>query len=257
MLDSANELKGYALQSLDGELGRAEEFLFDDEYWTIRYLVAETGDWIPDRQVLISPYAIRGVNREARHIAIDLSRQRILDSPPLASDEPVSRQYEESFYGYFQWPMYWGGGNMWGAYPNLTRDHGKSPTPEPAIKQWDAHLRSTKDSTGHHLQARDGELGHVHDFIVDDETWAIRYLVIDTRNWWPGKKVLIAPQWIDRVSWSESKVFVHLDRELIKEAPEYSSDTPITRDFETLLHAHYHQPGYWLKEQLVMARQHV
>ena len=257
MLDSANELKGYALQSLDGELGRAEEFLFDDEYWTIRYLVAETGDWIPDRQVLISPYAISGINREARHIAIDLSRQRILDSPPLSSDEPVSRQYEESFYGYFQWPMYWGGGNMWGAYPNLTRDHGKSPTPAPAIKQWDAHLRSTRDSTGHHLQARDGEIGHVHDFIVDDETWAIRYLVIDTRNWWPGKKVLIAPQWIDRVSWSESKVFVHLNRDMIKEAPEYSGDTPITRDFETLLHAHYQQPGYWLKEQLVLARQHV
>jgi len=259
MLDSANELKGYVLQSLDGEFGRAKEFLFDDEYWTVRYLVAETGDWIPDRQVLISPYAISGVDRDARHISIDLSKQRILDSPPLSSDEPVSRQYEESFYGYFQWPMYWGGGNMWGAYPNLRRDHGLSPapTPEPAIKQWDVHLRSTKDSTGHHLQARDGEIGHVQDFIVDDETWAIRYLVIDTRNWWPGKKVLIAPHWIDRVSWSESKVFVHLDRNLIKEAPAYTTDIPMSRDYETLLHAHYQQPGYWLKEQLVVARQHV
>ena len=256
MLDSANELNGYALKALDGELGRAKEFYFDDEYWTIRYLVAETGDWIPNRQVLLSPYAISGVNRDAHNISINLSKQRILDSPLISTDEPVSRQYEESYYAYFQWPMYWGGGNMWGAYPKLSHDDTPSAIPELGTKHWDAHLRSTKDVTGHHLQARDGEIGHVDDFIIDDETWAIRYLVIDTRNWWPGKKVLISPQWVDRVSWTDSKVFLSLSRELIKDAPEFTSELAITREYETMLHAHYQQPGYWLKEQLVATRNH-
>lgn len=256
MLDSANELNGYALKALDGELGRAKEFYFDDEYWTIRYLVAETGDWIPNRQVLLSPYAISGVNRDAHNISINLSKQRILDSPLISTDEPVSRQYEESYYAYFQWPMYWGGGNMWGAYPKLSHDDTPSAIHELGTKHWDAHLRSTKDVTGHHLQARDGEIGHVDDFIIDDETWAIRYLVIDTRNWWPGKKVLVSPQWIDRVSWTDSKVFVSLNRELIKDAPEFVNEMAITREYETMLHAHYQQPGYWLKEQLVATRNH-
>jgi len=99
--------------------------------------------------------------------------------------------------------------------------------------------------TGYHIQATDGAIGHVEDFILEEETWAIRYLVIDTRNWWPGKKILISPQWIDRVSWNESKVFVNLSGETIKQSPEYQEDVPLTRDDETRLHGHYHRPGYW------------
>jgi hypothetical protein len=102
--------------------------------------------------------------------------------------------------------------------------------------------------SGHYVQATDGEIGHVEDFIIDDETWAIRYLIIDTRNWWPGKKVLISPQWIERVSWNESKVFVDLSREVIKKSPEYPEEFLPTRDYETGLHRHYNRQGYWVNE---------
>jgi hypothetical protein len=95
------------------------------------------------------------------------------------------------------------------------------------------------------LTSPDGEIGHVDDFIIDDDAWAIRYLVIDTRNWWPGKKVLIAPRWIERVSWLELKVFISVPRETIKQAPEYKDDSLITRDYETMLHRHYNRQGYW------------
>ena len=104
-----------------------------------------------------------------------------------------------------------------------------------------AHLRSTHDVSGHHIQAVDGEIGHVEDFIIDDETWAIRYLIINTRNWWPGKKVLVSPQWIERVSWIQSKVFVNLSRETIKHSPEYMEESLLTRDYETGLHLHYNR----------------
>jgi hypothetical protein len=152
----------------------------------------------------------------------------------LDSDKPVSRQFEEAYYGYYGWPTYWGGPYMWGRLSLtlcVTVKNGKN-TPK-GEKAWDPHLRSTHDVSGHHIQAADGEIGHVEDFIIDDETWAIRYLIIDTRNWWPGKKVLVSPQWIESVSWSESKVFVNLSRETIKQSPEYTEESLLTRDYET------------------------
>ena len=248
MLNKAKTLRDYKLDSLDGEIGKVKEFYFDDQYWAIRYLVADTGNWLTGRQVLISPYALVAVIKEEQHITIDLTKKQIEDSPSLNSDKPVSRQFEQAYYGYFGWPMYWGGPFMWGPYPYLTRDLEKLRVSTQSEKAWDPHLRSTHDVSGHHIQAADGEIGHVEDFIIDDETWAIRYLIIDTQNWWAGKKVLVSPQWIERVSWRESKVFVNLPREAIKRSPEYTEASLLTRDYETALHRHYNRQGYWVDE---------
>ena len=80
-----------------------------------------------------------------------------------------------------------------------------------------------KAVTGYHIEATDGEIGHVDGFVVDDEAWAIRYIEVATRNWWPGKKVLVSPAWIERVSWPDSKVYAGLSREAIKSARSTSS----------------------------------
>jgi hypothetical protein len=109
----------------------------------------------------------------------------------------------------------------------------------------DSHLRSTDEVTGYHIEAADGEIGHVKDFIVDDETWAIRYLEIDTRNWLPGKKVLLSPQWINNVSWPQSKVYVDLTRETIQNSPEWDDTIPVTREYEYRLHEYYARSPYW------------
>jgi hypothetical protein len=248
MLIKAKTLQGYRLESFDGEIGRVREFYFDDQHWAIRYLVADTGNWLSGRQVLISPYALVAVNTEEKHIGINLTKKQIEDSPSLNSDKPVSRQFEVSYYGYYGMPMYWGGPYMWGANPYIERDREKWREYTPGEKAWDPHLRSTNEVSGYTIQAADGDIGHVEDFIVDDETWAIRYLIIDTRNWWPGKKVLVAPQWIERVSWSESKVFFNLPRETIRQSPEYSEESLLTRDYENRLHRHYNRNGYWVYE---------
>jgi len=249
MLNKAKTLKGYKLDSRDGEIGKVKEFYFDDHHWTIRYLVADTGNWLTGRQVLISPYALIAVIKEEEHITIDLTKKQIENSPPLDADKPVSRQFEDAYYGYYGWPDYWGDTYMWGSYPYIERDGKKWKESAQAEKaSWDPHLRSTYDVSGHHIQATDGEIGHVDDFVIDDETWAIRYLIIDTQNWWPGKKVLVSPQWIERVSWKESKVFVGLSRETIKQSPEYTEEALLTRDYETRLHQHYNRQGYWIDE---------
>jgi hypothetical protein len=248
MLSKVKSLEGYKLHSLDGEMGKARDFYFDDHYWTIRYLIADTGNWLTERQVLISPHALLGVNKEERYIAINLTKKQIEDSPSLDTDKPVSQQFEEMYYGYYGWSMYWGGPYMWGPHPNPFNDHKKHGESTSGEKAWDVHLRSTQVVSGYNIHATDGEIGHVADFIIDDETWAIRYLVIDTRNWWQGKRVLISPQWIEHVSWSESKVFVNLLREAIRQSPEYTEESSLTRDYETDLHRHYDRQGYWVDE---------
>ena len=248
MLSIAKTLKGYQLHGLDGEIGRVKEFYFDDLHWTVRYLVANAGSWLTGRQVLIAPYALVSVLPDAKQISINLSRKQIEEGPSLDSDKPVSKQFENSYWGYYGWPRYWSGPYMWGAYPTLARDRTEWIEATGADEVWDPNLRSTGEVTGYHIQATDGEIGHVEDFIIDDETWAIRYLVIDTKNWWPGEKLLVSPRWITRVSWADRKVFVDLSREVIRHSPKYSEDALLTRDYEDRLHRHYNRRGYWVDE---------
>ncbi len=240
MLNTAKILKGYKLSSLDGEIGKVKEFYFDDRHWAIRYLVADTGGWLTGRQVLISPYALAAVNKEEHYISVNLTKKQIEDSPSLDSDKPVSQQFEESYYGHFGWPLYWAGPNMWGPNPFIVRDREKWSGSTKSEKAWNPHLRSTHVVSGYHVQAADGEVGHVED------------LIIDTQNWWPGNKLLVSPRWIERVDWSESKVLVNVPRETIKESPGYTSELLLTRDYETRLHRHYNRKGYWADEQAAL-----
>jgi len=248
MLKNAKTLKGYKLIALDGEIGKVKEFYFDDRHWTLRYLVAETGDWIMDRQVLISPYALASVDNEYQNISVNLTKKQIENGPSLNSHKPVSRQFEEDYYGYYGWPIYWEGPHSWGATPYMARDREKWKDSPKGKKVWNPHLRSTHEVGSYQIEALDGEIGHVEDFIIDEETWAIRYLIVGTHNWWPGKKVLVSQQWIERVSWGERKVFANLSREAIKNSPEYTDESPLTRDYEIGLHRHYDRQGYWIDE---------
>lgn len=245
MFINGKALNGYKFKCLDGEIGKVKDFYFDDRHWAIRYLVVETGSWLLGKQVLISPWALGGINKETKHITVNLTKKQIEDSPLLGSDLPVSRQFEQDYYAYYGWPMYWSGRNMWGATPHLAR---RDLATEESIAQennWDLNLRSAQAVDGYRMQAKDGEIGHVADFIIEDESWAIRYLIIDTRNWLPGKKVLIAPQWVEKIDWSDSRVIVDLSCKSIESAPEYSLEALPSRDYEIKLHTHYNLPGYW------------
>jgi len=272
MLRSAKKFKSFTLRARDGDIGKANEFYFDDENWMVRYLVANTGGWLTYRLVLISPYVLSPANEAEQVLPVDLTKKQMEESPSLNSDQPVSRQYETQYYSYYGWPNYWSGPKSWGesGYPGHQRGgvnwpcgmaipplgssmpHGKNAAANSASVHrevvGDPHLRSTEHVTGHHIQALDGEIGHVEDFIIDDETWAIRYLVIDTKKWRPGKHILISPQWVERVSWGELKVFVNLSREIIKDSPEYTAKSLVTRDYEIELHKHYHRGRYWADE---------
>jgi hypothetical protein len=245
MLHRTKELIKSPLKAKDGEVGKIKEFLFTDQNWIVRYLVADTGTWLTGRRVLLSPYAVSGEIRDT--IPLNLTRQQVENSPFPESDLPVSRQFERQYYAYYGWPMYWEGAFVWGM--SSAPLHGPiEPVDPPLEEEGDPHLRSTDAVKGYHIQARDGEIGHVQDFIIDDANWSIRYLLVDTLNWWPGKKVLIPPAWATNISWHESKVFVDLDRQSIKEAPEYDPESVLERDYEAKLYRHYNQTGYWDQE---------
>jgi hypothetical protein len=252
MLSAASDLVGLKLEATDGGIGAVEDLLFDDRHWTVRWLVVDTGDWLPGRSVLLPPDKLLRPARDGRAIRADLARAQVENSPALATDPPVSRQYEMQLYDYYGWAPYWAAG-MTG--PGLAAPlvpplyaAGAKPAPSstaPPEPQGDPVLMSADEVTGYNVHARDGEIGHVEDFLVDDEAWAIRYLVVATRNWWPGKKVLVSPHWVSDIAWSEHTVRFDTTRDRIKSSPEYDPET-FDRVYEGRLHAHYDMPTYWL-----------
>lgn len=255
MLRSANDLKGFTIEANDDDVGDVVEFYFDDEKWTIRYLVADTGSWLMGRRVLISPRSLGTIDWNSRKLRVNMTKERVENSPGIDTDKPVSRQHEMAFSDYHGYPYYWGGPYLWGpaAYPSGYRgtySPARSSTVEKELdaakrEQDDVHLRSTKEVSSYYIEASDDDIGHVEDFLIDDETWTIRYMIVDTRNWWPGKKVLVSPEWIRSVSWTDSKVFVDLSREAIKNGPEYNESGPLNRDYEKQLYEHHRRPEYW------------
>ena len=254
MLTNASFLKGLAIQATDGELGTVDEFYFDDETWAIRYLTVATGGWLGGRSVLISPMSVLHTDWPAKRLDVALTKKQVEDSPGIDTHLPVSRQHEAEYNLYYGYPYYWGGAFLWGParYPaGLTAPTNvseKAKADRIEKESTDSHLRSTEGIRGYYVEATDGEIGHVDGFVIDDEAWAIRYIEVATRNWLPGKKVLVSPAWIQRVSWPESKVYAGLSREAIQSCPEYILSRPLTREYENRLYGHYGRPPYWAHE---------
>jgi hypothetical protein len=255
MLRSVKSLEGFAIGATDGTFGKLKNFYFDDESWVVRYLVVDTDAWLGNREVLISPYSISQPGWEGSVLPATISKRQIKDSPNIETDKPVSRQYERSYLGYYGYPFYWGGSGLWGEgyYPG-TRLTGADPQDydgyqgylrAPSSDDGDPHLRSCNAVKGYHIKASDGEIGHVQGFLVDDITWSIRYLIVNTSNWWVGHQVLVSPEWIQDVSWLGSYIQVSLDRQAIKNAPAYDEDALFDRDDELGIYNHYDRRTYW------------
>jgi hypothetical protein len=241
MLRSIDEFIGYTIEASDGDIGKVSDFLFDDELWIIRYLVANTGNWLVGRQVLISPAAFYGKPKwESEKFPLILTRQMVEESPDISEDEPVSRQKESEIVAYYHWPAYW--------YPVVQARRGTEGERRAQDEEsGDSHLRSVREVESYHIEARDGSIGHVEDFIIDDERWEIMYLVVNTRNWLPGRKVLVARLWIDEVSWFDSKVTVDMTKEAIQKSPEFDPSAPVNREYEEVLYDYYGRPKYWVE----------
>ncbi|MBF0706873.1 PRC-barrel domain-containing protein [Alkalihalobacillus hwajinpoensis] len=250
MLVSESEVNKYTIDTKDGQKGVLKELYFDDEHWTIRYLVVDTHKWLPGRKVLISPISIEQLNHENEAISVSLTSEEVSESPDIDTDQPISRKHEMELNRHFSWPYYWVGTNAWGngMYPRpfMADDLPDADSTLHHSKQDEEnHLRSTNEVAGYHIQATDGEIGHVKDFIFDEESWQLRYIIVDTKNWFSGKEVLLSTKWIHDIHWQDRSVVVNIKKEEVRQSPEFRLNEPITRRFEEDLHTHYGKTGYW------------
>ena len=205
-----------------------KDLYFDDQNWAVRYLVADTGSWLPARKVLISPHACDSLDQAGKVLRVNLTRKRIEESPSIEAHKPVSRQYEEEYYRYYGWPFYWQGDGLWGmsGFPILGLPAKPLPSKSatasgPQPERSDAHLRSAHAVNGYHIKASDGMIGHVCDFMMDAQSWAIRQLVIKTGHRFSGKEVQMPTSQVDRISYEESTVFVNLTSQAVEQSPAH------------------------------------
>ena len=262
MLRTTKDLEHYAIGATDGDIGRVKDFYFDDDAWVVRYLVVDTGAWLLGRRVLISPISIHEPNWLERTLPVSITKEQVRNSPDIDTRQPVSRQHESLYLQYYGYGNYWGGASMWGngmypyamtpgyvgygaMAPETEREEALYRQAEQERRRnADPHLRSCNEVVGYHLHASDGEIGHVAGFLLDEDTWAVRYVVVDTSNWWLGHKVLIAPPWIKDVSWASRTVTVDLSREAVKGAPPYVAGDEWSRERDVRLYEHYGRTWY-------------
>jgi len=249
MLRKASAINGYALAASDGRLGTVSDFLFDDASWMVRWLVVDTGNWRSGRKVLLPPSVLGHLDPTERRFSVGLTMQQVKDGPDIDTDRPVSRQMEVNVHDYYGWTPYWGTGFYMGGYGFMAAGMASPPSGSKRREQEiadlqrsrdDPHLRSIGAVTGYHIHASDGEIGHVEDFLIEDADWGIRHLIVDTRNWWPGKMVLISPQSASEIDWTDRLVNLDVDRHLVKDSPAYDPTT-IDRAFERHGYTHYGQ----------------
>jgi hypothetical protein len=257
MLWSFDELKGYGLRATDGSLGSVHDLLFDDSHWTARWLVVDTA-WLFGRRVLLAPQALGHPDGVAREFPVNLTKDQIKNAPDVDADRPVNRQHEADLYGYYGYGPYWTTmdnaliGGVAGVMlpPRMPIGHPeRMPGTEAAaaarhIDEGDPHLRSARELIGYYIRGTDDFVGSAADLLIDEEGWAIRYLIVDTGTWLSGRKVLIAPPWISDISWATQQVQLRLTRAAIEASPEYNPDL-VDRIYEEQLHGHYGQRGYW------------
>ena len=252
MLWKSSATVGFAISAKDGALGTVSDMLFDDSSWMIRWLVVDTGGWLSGRKVLLPPSVLEHMDATARELSVTLTKKQIEDSPEIDTDQPVSRQAETNIYDHYGWTPYWGNGVFTDAYGFVGGPGALGVMPSKGLMEREAasaalvrdyadpHLRSVGAVTGYHVHATDGEIGHVKAFLVDDKDWKIAYLIVDTRNWWPGKEVLISPLSVLSIEWREKLLSVSVDRQKVRGSPEYGETTTVDGPYGDRFEAYYH-----------------
>jgi uncharacterized protein YrrD len=252
MKRTIENLLGFTMGATDGEIGKVTDYYFDDVNWKIRYLVVETGNWLSNRKVLISPEALLECDWQNEKFPVNLTKEQIKNSPDINTEKPISRKHEMELYAHYPWTDYWNGSIWAGGLGTSGMMMPVSTLPmEEAIKDSfktnnaekdsDSHLRSVKKIQGYTINALDGKIGDIEDFIVDDNNWKINYMVVDTGNWFPGKKVTLSPNWVKEINWDESKVTVKATIEQVKNSPEYDASKHLSNDYEANLQNYYGQ----------------
>ena len=249
MLVKATDTTGYDVQASDGTLGKVVDLLFDDASWTVRWLVVETGNWWEDHRVLIPASALGHPDPDAHTFPVNLTMAQVKGSPDVDTHRPVSRQFESSAYDYYGFSPYWGtdlymgGFAYWGGMvpiaPSVEMEQREAEITQMMRQNEDANLRSVAEISGYHIHATDGDIGHLSDVLIEDQDWSLRYLIVNTSNWWQGKEILISPRSTQSIRWTEQLIYLGVTRDLIRTGPAYDPARRIDAAFEADMASHY------------------
>jgi hypothetical protein len=254
MLQVISALKGFAIEATDGRIGTVVDFLFDDVSWQVRWLVVDCGAWLKGRKVLIHPPAISYSELDDQQFDVRLTRAQVVASPSWREHQPVSQQIQHRVYDHYGWDPSGNGiypGNFLGAMasPMMAPDYlGLQMNSEERAEvgdtqEGDPHLRSVVEVIGYHIHALDGDIGHVENFMFDNDDWRLHYFVVDTSNWWLGKRVLIAIQAVKSVEWSDRHIRLDVSREQVKTSPVWDPMVAFNEMDKSHLHNHYGWAG--------------
>ena len=253
MLLVASALKGYAIEANDGPIGTIQDFLFDDRSWQCRWLVVDTGGWLTDRKVLIHPSAVGVIDHDDRVLPVDLTQVQIKASPDILEHAPVSQQIETAQYDYYGWDPLWGddlyGATTLGQLNGPARYFGgpilsRAPASDFRLADQNPNLRSMAEIKGYHVQAEDGAIGRVENLLIDDDGFGVRYLILDTSNWWMGQHVLMSPFAVREIEADQGKIFLDVTQQKVKDSPPWDPIAAVDADVQLRLHRHYGWTGY-------------
>ncbi|NGP46129.1 PRC-barrel domain containing protein [Bacillaceae bacterium SIJ1] len=278
MLYKGKELESYKLGATDGDIGKIEDFYFDESQFVVRYIVADTRTWFFGGEVLLSPEAFQKVDPSDRIVHVNLTKDQIKDSPKPNQEQPINRQFEKDLSDFHGWRYYWLSAGGAGAGYNTpgTGAPGPvvpvAPVPEEAgshsqrnldetvdethegyeekeleehLQHENSQLQSMDDLKGYEVHVKEGYVGKIDDMILEDGTWKIRYLVVDVGIGIDTKLVLISPDWVKEISWIDQTITAPLEHDLVEHAPVFEEDQPLTREYEEKLYDYYNQQRYW------------
>ncbi|MDQ0207815.1 PRC-barrel domain-containing protein [Alkalicoccobacillus murimartini] len=265
MFIQAKTLESFSMNATDGELGSIADLYFESNTFTLRYFVGDTRTWFFGGKVLLSPEAVTSIDAEKEHINVNETKEQIKNSPKPSEHEPVSRQYEAELRDHYGWKHYWGapiggvGAGMGtpGAYPaapgliipppvsNPQSDQGEYESEALSHQTNHNFLQSINDLRGYTIHAKNGEVGKVLDFMLNEHDWSINYIIVDVGGVFTREPVPLAAEWITDISWQDKTITVNVEKELIERAPNYELHEPFTREHEAELYSHYNRKTYW------------
>ncbi|WP_162632618.1 PRC-barrel domain-containing protein [Paraliobacillus zengyii] len=239
-------MKHFNIRATDDVLGKIKDIYFDDKFWTVRYLVADTGKWLPSEKVLLSPLSVNKVDSENATVDVLASKEKVRNAPNKKADEPISKQDEIDLTGYYGWPNYWSQIGPWGGFSTpaalAVADKQREIQEKAKADQKESHqLRSVNEIkgelTGYKVEGIGGKIGHVSDVIIDEENWKITYLVIETSKFLAANFILIATDWISDIHWYDKKIYVEVDNEKVKNVTDFDIHAPLTKEYEEKLYS--------------------
>jgi hypothetical protein len=199
MIIASKHLQGVCVVGSEGAAGCVLDVLFDDRSWHVKYLVVRLGGRLSAWHVLLKPDLVTHAAWTERELHVPLSGREFRQLPGVQSDPPVAYRQELQAARFSAW------------------EAGRI---EDVVLDGDPHLRNMRAVTGHRVEASDGPVGRIAEFIIDDEYWTVRYVVVNTGRLLPSLRVLIAPTWVETISWEDRVVRLSATREELESSHE-------------------------------------